>query len=106
MRQEYQQEQEVEVRSDALEQRWYAPRKGRHQLRNVMEMTGYPPPAGRQQERLFLFTLCRVVRGVNQAGLPPPNFAVAIRPPNPFSLPIGIIVDEYAECAHDKYERS
>ncbi len=94
------QKHKVKVRQYIMEQCWYSPGKGSHELGNVVEVTRDSPPTRHKQEALLLFSSGRTVIGQNCDRLSPPDSAVAIGFPDSFFLSVCIVVDQ---CGENSY---
>ena len=70
-----------------------------------MEMAGYSPPTGQQQQRLLFLAFRRTVSSMNETGPSSPNRAFSVSIPNPLPLPVGVIINEDAETAKEEYQR-
>ena len=70
-----------------------------------MEMARYSPPPGEQQERPLLLAFSRAVRSMYKAWPSAPNLTVSVSLSDPFSLAVGVIINEDAQGAQNKYKR-
>ena len=85
--------EDVGVGHEAVEERGQRPEEGQHDLRNVVEVPGQPPPARGQQDGLPALAALQLVPGAQDQRLAAPHQALAVTRAHRQLLLVRVVVD-------------